>query len=167
MRPLCCNGAGGTLGRAGMRSQNHPLPELQVAASSPHSLSWVEDGTHLLCQVPPEDVFPAGDAQGCGHGLRIECGFQHQHSAMDTTVGQVVCILLRARHRAGEPEGTPCWPEGTHLQWEYVPNSKGLTSLETSLFNTEREPHPHSFGPQEQWPDSFVTDISQTSAGGP
>lgn len=54
----------------------------------------MEDGAHLLCQVSPQDVLPAGDAQGGGHGLGIERGLQDQHSTMDTTVGQVVCILL-------------------------------------------------------------------------
>ena len=68
---------------------------------SPHSLSRVEDGTHLLCQVSPEDVLPAGDAQGSSHGLGVERGLQHQHSTVNATVGQVVCVLLRARHRAG------------------------------------------------------------------
>lgn len=61
-----------------------------------HSLGRMEDGTHLLCQVSPEDVLPAGDAQGGGHGLGIERGLQDQHSTVDTAVGQVVCIFLRA-----------------------------------------------------------------------
>lgn len=56
----------------------------------------MEDGAHLLCQVSPKDVLPAGDAQGGGHGLGIERGLQDQHSAVDTAVGQVVGVLLRA-----------------------------------------------------------------------
>lgn len=81
----------------------------------------MEDGTHLLCQVPPEDVLPAGDAQGGGHGLCIECGLQHQHSAVDTTVSQVVCILLRAEACGWVVSGTIRAKQG------YGPNSKGLT----------------------------------------
>ena len=93
-------------------SQSHLLPKPEAAAGSPHSLGRVEDGAHLFRQVPPEDVLPAGDAQGGGHGLSVERGFQHQHGAVDATVGQVVCVLLRARYGAGEPGGPPCWPEG-------------------------------------------------------
>lgn len=73
-----------------------------MRASSPHSRGWVEDGAHLLCQVPSEDVLPTGDAQGSSHGLGVERGLQHQHSTVDATVGQVVRILLRARHEDGQ-----------------------------------------------------------------
>lgn len=34
-----------------------------------------------LRKVPPEDVLPAGDAQGGGHGLSVEREFQHQPAA--------------------------------------------------------------------------------------
>ena len=93
-------------------SQSHLLPKPEAAAGSSHSLGRVEDGAHLLRQVPPEDVLPTGDAQGGGHGLSVERGFQHQHGAVDATVGQVVCVLLRARHGAGEPGGPPSGQQG-------------------------------------------------------
>lgn len=77
------------------------LPKPQSGASSPHSPGRVEDGAHLLRQVPPENVLPARDAQGSGHGLGVERGFQHQHGTVDAAVGQVVRVLLRAKRGAG------------------------------------------------------------------
>lgn len=119
-RPLCSKGTGGI--QEGW-ARTICFQKLRAAASSPHSLGRVEDGTHLLRQVPPENVLPAGDAQGRGHGLSVERGFQHQHGTVDTTVGQVVCVLLRARHEAGEP---PCWPEGAPPPLGLCPQQPGL-----------------------------------------
>lgn len=99
-RPLCCRQEVGSRKRRGQGEVRIPCFRSPRSPSSPHSLGRVEDGTHLLRQVSPEDVLPTGDAQGSSHGLGIERGFQHQHGTMDTTVGQVVRVLLRARHRA-------------------------------------------------------------------
>lgn len=36
------------------------------------SLGWANDGVHLLCQVLPQDVLGARDAQSCRHGFCVE-----------------------------------------------------------------------------------------------
>lgn len=131
-----------------MGSQDLPL------ASSAHSPGRVEDGAHLLRQVSPENVLPAGDTQGSGHGLGVERGFQHQHGAVDAAVGQVVRVLLRVKREGLSARGvTPldrgatlldgggcpidlcrqlCWPEGAPPQVRMYPQEQGLSLLGTS-----------------------------------
>lgn len=78
---------------------------------------------------------------------------------MDATVGQVVCILLRAGRRLVSPRGPPSWPEEAALLARGG-NSKDLAPWGPVSLVPRGNPSPKLIGPRNSSQEDSVADVS-------